>query len=127
MPDGIQIDTEQVGEFAKGMRADADSGYASAADRGALLHGHGVVFGANIPGDTVFAAKQRYAQALENTEANLRAYHQMAIIFAQVAESIARDFANVDMSSAAAQRRIDALVDGAIAQANQVMDDEGLA
>ncbi|MEV6599197.1 hypothetical protein AB0M36_20435 [Actinoplanes sp. NPDC051346] len=120
MPDGIHLDTEQVGEFARGMRTEADKGFASAAERGADLHRHGVIFGAELPGETILDAKRRYARALENTEANLRAYHQMAIIFADVADRIARDFANVDMSSAATQRQIDALLSGAIAQASKV-------
>ncbi|MFI7597468.1 hypothetical protein [Actinoplanes sp. NPDC049681] len=120
MPDGIRIDTEQVGEFAQGMRAEADKGFASAANRGADLHQHGVVFGARIPGDTVLDAKRRYAEALANTDANLRAYRQMAMIFADVAEKIAKEFATTDMASEAAQRRIDALLQGAVAQAAEV-------
>ncbi|MEV8507946.1 hypothetical protein AB0368_24430 [Actinoplanes sp. NPDC051475] len=122
MPDGIQIDTEQVGEFAQGMRAEADKGFASAADRGADLHQHGVVFGARIPGDTVLDAKRRYAEALANTDANLRAYKQMAMIFADVAEKIAKEFATADISSEAAQRRIDALLQGAVVEAGEVKD-----
>lgn len=122
MPDGIQIDTEQVGEFAQGMRAEADKGFASAADRGADLHQHGVVFGARIPGDTVLDAKRRYAEALANTDANLRAYRKAAAILADVAEQIARDFAGADMASEAAQRRVKALMDGAVAEAAAAMD-----
>ena len=123
MPDGVQIQTEQVSEFAQGLRAEADKGFASAANRGADLHQHGVVFGKSIPGDTVLDAKTRYAEALANTEANLRAYKQMAIIFADVAEQIARDFATVDMSSEAAQLRVKALLDGAIADAEAVRNE----
>ncbi|MEV4707916.1 hypothetical protein [Actinoplanes sp. NPDC049316] len=120
MPDGVQIQTDQVNEFAQDLRADADKGFASAADRGADLHAHGVVFGKSIPGDTVLDAKNRYAEALANTEANLREYRRMAVIFAEVAEQIARDFAHVDMSSEAAQLRVQALLDGAIANADAV-------
>lgn len=122
MPDGIQIDTEQVGEFAQGMRAEADKGFTSAADRGADLHQHGVVFGARIPGDTVLDAKRRYAEALANTDANLRAYKQMAMIFADVAEKIAKEFATADMASEAAQRRVNDLLDAAIVDADRVRD-----
>ncbi|MGA5303768.1 hypothetical protein ACPCHT_27855 [Nucisporomicrobium flavum] len=120
MPDGVQIQTDQVNEVAQGLRADADKGFASAANRGAALHAHGVVFGRSIPGDTVLNAKTRYAEALANTEANLREYRRMAVIFAEVAEQIARDFAHVDMTSEAAQLRVMALLDEAIASADAV-------
>ena len=123
MPDGIQIDTDQVGEFAHGMRAEADKGFASAADRGADLHRHGVVFGTKIPGDTVLDAKNRYAEALANTHANLQAYRLAATVLADVAEGIARDFARADMTSEAAQRRLKALMDGAVAEARRTMNE----
>ena len=118
MPDGVRIDTAQVGDFAQGMRAQQDGGFASAADRGSDLHGHGVVFGRRIPSNVVLDAKQRYAQALEQTDANLRSYHLAAGVFADVAEQIARDFARADLSSEQAQLKIMALIDGAVQQAN---------
>ncbi|UQU63436.1 hypothetical protein COUCH_31160 [Couchioplanes caeruleus] len=121
MPDGVQIQTDQVNEFAQGLRADADKGFASAADRGADLHAHGVVFGAKIDSGTVLAAKERYARALENTDANLRAYKLAAGILADVAEQIARDFARVDMSSEAAQQHVQKLLSGAIADADRAI------
>ncbi|MEV4637535.1 hypothetical protein AB0J80_09305 [Actinoplanes sp. NPDC049548] len=122
MADGIQIDTEQVGEFAQGMRTEADKGFALAADRGADLHSHGVVFGAGIPGDTVLDAKKRYAEALAHTEANLRAYKQAAMALATAAEEIAKDFARADMSSEAAQRRVQEIMNHAIEEAATAMD-----
>jgi len=121
MPDGVQIDADQVRDFGKRMRTQADSGLASAADRGTDLHRHGVVFGASIPGATVLDAKTRYAQALEATDANLRAYQRAAVIFAEVAEGIARDFTAADLSSADAQRRVEQLMQGAITRANAAM------
>ena len=121
MPDGVQIQTDQVNEFAQGLRADADKGFASAADRGADLHQHGVVFGTKIESSTVLEAKQRYGKALENTHANLKAYQLAAGILADVAEQIARDFAHVDMSSEAAQQHVQKLLDGAITEANRVI------
>ena len=121
MPDGVQIQTEQVSEFAQGLRAEADKGFASAADRGADLHQHGVVFGANIDSSTVLEAKQRYGKALENTYANLKAYQMAAGILADVAEQIARDFAHADMTSEAAQRHVQTLLNGAITEANRAI------
>jgi hypothetical protein len=76
-----------------------------------------VVFGRRIPSDVVLDAKQRYAQALEQTDANLRSYHLAAGVLADVAEQIARDFAHADLSSEEAQRKVMSLLDGAITQA----------
>jgi hypothetical protein len=118
MADGVRIDTTQVGDFAQGLRAQQDGGFASAADRGTELHGHGVVFGHRIPSDVVLDAKQRYARALEQTDANLRSYHLAAGVLADVAERIARDFAHADLSSVEAQRTVLAMIDGAVQQAN---------
>jgi len=121
MPDGVEVEIGQVGEFAKGLRLEAGSGFAAAAERGAELHRHGVVFGASIPGGTVLEVKNRYARALADTDANLRAYRQAADIFADVAEQIAREFASVDTASAAAQQRVDGLLKGAVARANAAL------
>lgn len=123
MPDGVEIDTGQVSDFAQGMSREANGGFAAAADRGADLHQHGVVFGASIPGGTLLDAKTRYAQALANTDANLRAYQQAAGIFADVAERIARDFASADLASAGAQRQVEALLNTAIEEANAALGD----
>ena len=121
MPDGVEIDTGQVDDFGRGMRSQADQGFASAASRAADLHSHGVVFGAQIPGGAVLAAKTRYAQALENIDANLRAHREAALIFAAVAEQIARDFGAADMTSAAAQQKVDGLLQNAIAGATKAL------
>lgn len=121
MADGVQIDTDQVGEFGQGLRQEADGGFASAVDRCANLHRHGVVFGAKITAGPIQDAKIRYAEALENTDANLRAYHQAAGILADVAEQIAKDFAGTDLSSAQQQGKVDEMISGAIARAQAVM------
>ena len=128
MADGVKIDTGQVGDFAKGMRSEATSGFSHAVTRGSDLHAHGVVFGASITtSDVVTQAKARYAAALEHTDANLRAYQQAAEIFADVAEAVARDFTVADRSSAQAHARVEALLDTAIAKANAVIDGTGKA
>jgi len=120
VPDGLLIDTNGVGEVGRGLRAEADSGFAATADRGASLHRHGVEFGARItPSGVVTEAKQRYAQALANTEANLRAYHVAAGVLADAAEEIARLFAVSDLSSAQAQRKVQDLIDDAVRTANE--------
>lgn len=119
MPDGVQIDTGKVGDVGRGLRREADGGFAAAADRGTGLHGHGVEFGARItPSDVVTDAKTRYALALANTEANLRAYQVAAGVLADAAEEIARLFASADLTAEEAQLRVQALIDEAILEAN---------
>jgi hypothetical protein len=119
--DGVEIDTGQVVDFGRDLRAQADKGFSSAATRGADLHEHGVVFGAAIPGGAVLEAKTKYARALEMTEANLRAYKAAAMVFAEVAEQIARDFSAADMSSKDAQLRVESLMQEAVAKANTAL------
>jgi hypothetical protein len=117
--DGVRINTDKVGDVGRGLRTDADGGFAAAADRGATLHQHGVEFGARLtPSAAVTEAKDRYAQALANTEANLRAHHLAAGVLADAAEQIARLFASSDMTSAQAQRKVQDLIDGAVRAAN---------
>jgi hypothetical protein len=112
----VRIDTDAVGDVARGIRAEADSGFAASADRGTTLHRQGVDFGARLtPSATVTEAKQRYALALANTEANLRAYRAAARALADAAEQIAQLFASSDLSSAQAQRRVHDLIDRAVA------------
>jgi hypothetical protein len=124
--DGVQIDTDGVGDFATGMRHQTDVGFAAAWQRGAALHAHGVEFGNKITSSSVITdAKQRYAQALENTEANLKTYHMAAGVLAEAAEEISRLFASTDMSAAQAQQKIQALIGGAIRSANEAMKRTG--
>jgi hypothetical protein len=118
VPEGVQINTDEVGDFAKQVRNQADGQFEFGAQRGKDLHAHGVVFGANFPGGVIFAAKQKYAQALEHLDANLRTYQAGAQIFAEVAERIARDFANVDMASAQAQKQVESLMTDAVNRVN---------
>ncbi len=121
MADGVQIDTGQVNDFGKTIRSQADQGLTSTASRGTELHSHGVVFGTQLPGSTIVDAKNRYAQTLGNTDANLRTYQQAAIIFADVAEQIAHDFTSTDLSSEAGQRKVDDLLQNAISRANTAL------
>jgi hypothetical protein len=119
VPDEVRIDTDGVGEVGRGLRGDADGVFADAAVRGRQLHGHGVEFGAGLtPSAVVADAMQRYATALENTEANLRAYRVAADVLADAAEEIARMFRSTDMSSQWALRQVQDILDEAVVAAN---------
>src|SRR4051812_37783332 len=97
MPDGVQIDVDKVAGVGRGMREDASQGFAAAADRSARLHGHGVEFGSRLGMSVVVsAARDRYAAALANVDANLRAHQQAAAALADAAEEIARLFSAAD-------------------------------
>jgi hypothetical protein len=115
MPDGLSIDTEGVRDWGHGLRADPGRGFGAAADRAAGLHRQGVGFGARLtPSDAVAAARQRYAYALANTEANVRAYQRAAEVLAQAAEDIARLFGASDLTAAQVQRTVGHLSDAAV-------------
>jgi hypothetical protein len=115
MPDGVRIDTDVVGAVGRGLRDEADGGFAAAAMRGAGLHRHGVEFGARItPSAVVTDAKNRYADALAGIEANLRAHRTAAAALASAAEEIARLLAAADMTSAEAQQRVRDLIDDTV-------------
>lgn len=86
MPDGVRIDIDKVGEVGRGLRTEVDGRFATTADRGGDLHRHGVQFGARLtPSPVITEAKNRYAQALANTDANLRAYHLAAGVLVDAA------------------------------------------
>jgi hypothetical protein len=121
MSDGVQIQTDQVTDFGKGLRQDADGGFASAADRGADLHRQGVALGSQINAGPIMGVKQKYAEALANTDANLRLYPLAAGVLADVAEQIARRFAHADLNSAVTQQQIRTLLDGALTKAQTLV------
>ena len=110
MADGVRIETEGVTAVAASLRADADTGFASAADRAATLHAHGVVFGAAIPGEAMLDARERYAQALAHTDANLRAYRRTAAFLAAEADRLVAELTRADQLSQESQRRLAALL-----------------
>lgn len=122
MGDGVQIQTDQVGSFGQGLRADADGGFAAAAGRSAHLHRQGVGLGAQINAGPILEVKQKYAAALAATDANLRVYPVAAGILADVAEEVARRFAHADTSSAVTQQEIRTMLSGAITHAQSLLD-----
>jgi hypothetical protein len=122
MGDGVQIQTDQVRSFGDGLRSDAGEGFAAAAGRGADLHRLGVGLGSQINSGPILEAKQRYATALAATDANLRLYPLAAGVLADVAEEIARRFADADTNSAAAQEQIRSMLAGAITKAQSLIE-----
>ena len=122
MGDGVQIQTDQVGDFGHRLRTDADGGFAAAAGRGAHLHQQGVGLGSQINSGPIMEVKQRYAEALAATDANLRVYPVAAGILADVAEEVARRFAHADLTSAVTQQQIQTMLSGAIAQARTLLE-----
>jgi hypothetical protein len=125
MGDGVQIQTDQVGDFGHGLRKDADGGLAAAAGRGADLHRQGVGLGAQINAGPIMEVKQKYAAALAATDANLRVYPVAAGILADVAEEVARRFAHADMTSAITQQEIQTMLSGAITHAQSLITGRG--
>jgi uncharacterized protein YukE len=120
--DEVRIDTDGVGDVGRGLRGDADGVYADASARGTALHGHGVEFGARVtPSAIIGDAQRKYAKALENTEANLRAYKIAAEVLADAAEDIARMFKTTDMNSDAALKKVQDLIDQSVLKANAAL------
>lgn len=124
MSDEVSIDTDQVAAVGSDIRKDAQGGFADAAQRASRLHGYGVEWGTKIFHGPIADAKDKYVKALENTEANLRTYPKAASALADVAEQIARDFADADMNSKAVQDKIESLLTGAITNARSLADKE---
>jgi hypothetical protein len=122
MGDGVQIQTDQVGDFGQGLRKDADGSFAAAAGRGAHLHRQGVGLGNQINAGPIMEVKRKYADALAATDANLRVYPVAAGILADVAEEVARRFAHADLNSAVTQQQIQTMLSGAITQAQTMID-----
>ena len=121
MGDGVQIQTDQVGDFGKGLRKDADGTFAAAAGRSADLHRQGVGLGNQINAGPIMQVKQKYADALAATDANLRVYPVAAGILADVAEEVARRFAHADLNAAVTQQEIQTMLNGAITQAQSAV------
>jgi hypothetical protein len=122
MGDGVQIQTDQVGDFGQGLRKDADGSFATAAGRGAHLHRQGVGLGNQINAGPIMEVKRKYADALAATDANLRVYPVAAGILADVAEEVARRFAHADLNAAVTQQQIQSMLSGAITQAQSLID-----
>jgi hypothetical protein len=118
MGDGVRIQTDQVGNFGRGLRTDAGGGFATAAGRGADLHRQGVGLGHQINAGPIMEVKQKYASALAATDANLRVYPLAAGILADVATEVAQRFAHADMTAAEVQ----SLLSEAITQAQGLID-----
>jgi glucose-6-phosphate-specific signal transduction histidine kinase len=126
MPEGIQIDTDEVDHFGRDMSRQSSGGFAHAATRGTSLHGHGVMFATSLTSPVFDEARRRYQEALQNTEANLRAYQTAAQVLAEAAEGIAKEFARADLDAEAAQTRIDAIVTNATLAVQRLqLTDEG--
>lgn len=99
MVDGVRISAERVAGQARELGN--DQGFDEVARLGAELRGHGIIFGTNLSGEPSRIARQKYADALAGTEANLRAYANEVAALTAAAEAaaagvVATDDANAD-------------------------------
>jgi hypothetical protein len=108
----INVETSELGRFAKDVRFEADEVLQPAVSRAAVKL-TGVNFGQKNASGAVHAAKQRYAQSLSASMQNLNAYVEAAQIMAAAAELVAREFDAVDARSADAAARVNAMLKSA--------------
>jgi hypothetical protein len=110
MGDGsINVETGGLVEFARGVRSGTGELADAAAKRSSAMQA-GVTFGQQNASGAVHVAKERYAQALAISLANLEQFVRAAKIMADAAEKIAAQFDAVDARSADAVTRVNALM-----------------
>jgi hypothetical protein len=113
----IKVETGELNNFANHVRHQAGDVLQPAVNRASLSMASGVPFGATNASGAVHAAKQRYAQSLSVSMANLEQFVQAAKIMADAAEKVAADFDAVDSRSADAVSRVNSLLASAAKEA----------
>ncbi|MEV4350372.1 hypothetical protein AB0J83_38440 [Actinoplanes sp. NPDC049596] len=113
MGDGIRVESDGLTAFSGQVHDDTartiEPGYSDAR----VYLDSGVRFGRNNAGGGVQAAKQRYAESLRASSANIVEYMYAARVLADAATSVAAMFDRTDLT---AEQRVD-YVNGALAAA----------
>ena len=97
---GINVETGGLNKFATDVHVDTDSVLAPATERAKVQLSDGVRFGAKNASGAVHAAKERYAQSLVASTANLKRYVEAAKLLAAAAQKVAADFDASDSRAA---------------------------
>jgi hypothetical protein len=121
MADGVSIKTDEVDQFARKVRNDADGGLSLAARHASNLHADGITFGTRMAGHVIQDAHRKYADALEATEANLRTYVEAARVFADVAAKVAAEFGRADATAAAQHQKVEEMLKSGLNEAASIL------
>jgi hypothetical protein len=111
----INVETGGLNHFARDVRSHAGE-FQPAVTRATQSMQGGVAFGATSASGAVYAAKERYAQSLGVSMANLQEYVRAAKIMADAAEKVAAEFDAVDARSAQAVNTVKKLLVTAVAE-----------
>lgn len=106
----INVETGELNNFAREVRHHAGNVLEPAVAEASRPMASGVAFGVKNVSGAVLAAKTRYAQSLDLTQANLEQFVEAAKILAAAAEKVAADFDAVDLRSAEAVDRVNHLL-----------------
>jgi hypothetical protein len=117
--DGVRVETDGLNKFSDQVQNDTnrtlESGYSSAS----VDLSSGVQFGANSASGGVHAAKERYAQSLRASTANVVAYMDAARILADAATKVAAAFAATDGRAADRTDEVQRALNAAVLEAQQ--------
>jgi hypothetical protein len=113
----VEVRTGQLNEFARDVRFEAGEVLEPAVSRSTVPLRDGVTFGARNASGAVHSAKVKYARSLTASMANLNEFIEAAKIMATAAEKVAAEFDAVDVRSAAATDRVNALLSQAVGEA----------
>lgn len=113
----INVETGELHNFAKDVRRQAGDVLQPAVSRAAVSMAGGVAFGETNTSGAVHAAKDRYAQSLRASMANLEQFVQAAKVMADAAEQVAAAFDAADLRSAVAVDQVNHLLSTAAREA----------
>lgn len=102
MADGVRVETDGLTKFSDQVQNDTTQTLEQGYSRASVDLSSGVEFGATSASGGVHAAKERYAQSLQASTANVVAYLDAARVLAAAASKVA---AALDASDGRAARR----------------------
>ena len=119
MPDEIRVETDGLNKFSDKVQGDVartiEPGYSDAK----VSLASGVRFGANSHSGGVLAAKERYAESLHASTANIVEYMAAARVLADAAAKVAASFDASDSRSADHVAEVKSALQAALTEARQ--------
>jgi hypothetical protein len=117
--DGVSIEPDGLHNFSTKVENDTAKTLEPGYTRSSLELSSGVQFGKDNPGGGIHAAKQRYAESLKASTANVEEYVAAAKVLAAAAAKVAKAFEETDTMSADQINRINSALWDAAEEARQ--------